>query len=116
MGCKSASLPCVDVLGGRALRRHAEEHLPSCTLGKDGDYLWAELLNLWSMNDLLVAREVFSFRFFFGATMSIIFVKVIFLNVKLFWICGFTANKCRVQRRLLYVVSSRHSSGRPDLL
>ena len=53
---KSASLSYVDVLEGRAPDHMQRSIYHSVPLGKDGDYLQEELLNLWSMNDLLVSR------------------------------------------------------------
>lgn len=42
--------------------------------------------------------------------------NVFFLNVKLFLMCGFTANKRRMERTLLYAVSQERISDSPDFL
>lgn len=42
--------------------------------------------------------------------------NMFFLNVKIFLMSGFTANMCRMERMLLYMVGNRHSSDYSDFL
>lgn len=104
---------------GRTLRSHWKTGIyRSVPLGKEKNCWQAGLLHLRCMNDLLVGRWVFSFRYFCVCH----FVNYLgennmfFLNVKLFLMCGFTANKCWMERTLLYEVSKGCISDSPDFL